>query len=490
MGVIQQQSSKATTYIYIGVLVGFFNSALLFPHYLDASEKGILDSITTICLIASGIFSLGAPLVTIRLFPFFRDVSKNHNGYLSFLFGVVFLGLIIGLIPLYYFYRSEFPQAFQASFYLALIIIVYFFRLIFQNIDPFVRMQYNSVLGVVSSSFLLKLVSLVGIVLYAFNLIDLKGLILTHALALSFPGIISLIYLVYSHEFKLKWELFTLKVREESLKKEIYKTAFFGFLGASGSVFLIEVDKMILLDLMSEREVGIYTTAAFFGIMVNVPARAIRGIASVVIADSWKSNNLENIKDVYQKSTLNLQVVSSYLFIGIVLCSKYVFEFMKPEYSEGLGVVVCIAFAQWVDAVTSVNTDVLSTSKYYRYQTFFMSTMIILVVGLNYWFIPIYGIEGAAISTMISLIVINVVRTLFIYSKTKIHPFQKVNFKIFLVSISIILSAYYFDTINIENSLLHLFSTGTFITLSYWSIILYFKLSPEIIEIVRKKIIK
>ena len=84
---------------------------------------------------------------------------------------------------------------------------------------------------------------------------------------------------------------------------------------------------------------------------------------------------------------------------------------MKPEYSLGISIIIYIAFAQFIDAFTSVNTEILSSSKLYRYQTFFIFLMILLVVSLNYLLIPVYGIDGAAISTMLSLSFINIFRT-------------------------------------------------------------------------------
>ena len=490
MGIIQKQSSKATLYIYLGVAVGFVNSALLFPHFLPAEDKGVLDIITSLCLITAAIFSLGVPFTTLRLYPYFRDDKNHNNGYLSFLLGGIFIGLLIGVIPLTYFFSNEFPVGSRTLYYFILIVVTYFFRLVFNNLDALNRMQFNAVLGVMSSNFLLKLVSLVGISLYALDVISFDELALIHALALSTPGILSLIFTCFSSKISFNFKSFKQKVGERDLKKEVVKTSFYGFLGAAGGVVLLEFDKLVLADLMSGREVGIYATAAFFGIMVNLPARALRGIASVVIANSWKNNDLNNIQDVYQKSTLNLQVISSFLFIGIVLCSKYVFVLMKPEYSEGLNIIVFIAIAQLVDAITSVNTDILSTSKHYKYQTYFMFALIVLVVGLNYALIPHYGMVGAAISTMISVIVVNLFRTTFIYFKLGLHPFSRLNVINVLVAILVFVLAYFVNDLPIENQWLQFLATAGFITVIYWTIVLLFNLAPDLKEVLLRKVLK
>ena len=43
---------------------------------------------------------------------------------------------------------------------------------------------------------------------------------------------------------------------------------------------VLEIDRIMLLDMMGTTEVGIYTTAALFGVVVNVPSRSLRGISS------------------------------------------------------------------------------------------------------------------------------------------------------------------------------------------------------------------
>jgi hypothetical protein len=38
MGVIENQASKSTIYIFLGIIIGFLNT-ILFPHFLPAEKK-------------------------------------------------------------------------------------------------------------------------------------------------------------------------------------------------------------------------------------------------------------------------------------------------------------------------------------------------------------------------------------------------------------------------------------------------------------------
>jgi O-antigen/teichoic acid export membrane protein len=479
MGIIQKQASKSTVYIYLGIAIGFANT-ILFPHYLTPSEKGVLDSINSAAFLLAAVFSLGLPLTTLRLFPDFRNPEKKHYGYFSLTLLVSIIGFILGLFLIYYIFKEKIPLENQTTFYFILLTGVFFFRILFNNIDVYNRMLYNVTLGILTSNFVLKALILLGVVCYAFSLVSLNELYFMYGVALSSPGIIGLVYVLFFQKNGFDFSVFIHKFKELNLRKEFISTSAYGLMGAIGGIVVLEIDRIMLLDMTGTKEVGIYATAAYFGIMVNIPSRALKGIASVVISDSWKNNDIENIRTVYQKSTLNLQVVSGFLLIGILICSPYVYTFMKPEYAQGLKVIGFIAFAQFIDALTSVNTDILSTSKLYKYQTLFMFLMVGLVVGLNYWLIPLYGINGAAISTMSSLIFVNVCRTIFIKIKFNLNPFTIGNLKVFGIMAIVYVTAYLFNEMLSFNDLLQLALIGGIITILYWGAVFLFNVSDDI----------
>ena len=479
MGIIQNKASKSTVYIYIGAVIGFFNSGILFPQYLDADSKGILDLITSSSLIMAVIFSFGLPNATVRMFPYIRNYEQKHYGYLGFLILSCFIGFLLGLIAILI--KSEWKIGdIDYSFFIVLLSISLLFRLLYNMVDAYNRVLYSPVLGVVSSNVVLKLISLCSILLFSFSIIDFKGVLIFHVVALSTPGIIALVYALFFQDSIVNPVKFTSHLTDSNIKKDFTVTSLYSLMASFGAIVLLEFDKIMLYEMMDVREVGIYSTAVFFGILINLPTRALSSIASVVIADSWKKNDIENIKDVYTKSTLNLQIIAGYLFIGIVLLSKYVFSIMKPEYSEGLTVLVLIAIAQFVDAVTSVNTDVLSSSKHYKFQTYFMFAMVFILIGLNLWLIPIYGLEGAAISTMIAIVFTNIVRTIFIQIKFGLTPFTKKNSYMFGIMALVFLIVFFIDNAYENSPFYHILLSGLLLTIVYWFPVIIFKISPDL----------
>jgi O-antigen/teichoic acid export membrane protein len=69
--------------------------------------------------------------------------------------------------------------------------------------------------------------------------------------------------------------------------------------------------------------------------------------------------------------------------------------------------------------------------------------LVLLMIGLNMLLIPIYGITGSAMATLISVIIYNTIKLLFIVKKMNLYPFGPATVKSFGI-ITVILALFYF----------------------------------------------
>ena len=95
MGIIQKQSISGTIYSYIGVGLGFVITGLLFPRVFTTDEVGLLRVLVSYSTLLAQFAGLGFSAVTVRLFPYFHDKSKNHHGFLGLLMLVSTVGFIL-----------------------------------------------------------------------------------------------------------------------------------------------------------------------------------------------------------------------------------------------------------------------------------------------------------------------------------------------------------------------------------------------------------
>jgi hypothetical protein len=81
MGIIKRQAYSGTVLSYLGVIVGYVTTAVLFPKYLTTAEIGLLGIFLSYASIFAQLASLGLVRVNIRFFPYFRDRGKDHHGF-------------------------------------------------------------------------------------------------------------------------------------------------------------------------------------------------------------------------------------------------------------------------------------------------------------------------------------------------------------------------------------------------------------------------
>jgi O-antigen/teichoic acid export membrane protein len=238
----------------------------------------------------------------------------------------------------------------------------------------------------------------------------------------------------------------------------------------------------MLAGITTFTETGIYNTASFFGSVMGMSLLAINKAAQPLIADSFASNDLENISTIYRKSSTTSLIVGCWIFLGIYLNIDNLFLFLKPEYSAGKTVVIIICLGKLFDLATGLNGTILTLSKYYIYDTYIMVGLIFITVTLNYFLIPIYGMNGAAFALAIATIYYNLIRYLIVWWKLGMQPFTFDLVKIIILSITIGLTISSLPTLNGNKimTVADMAYRSITLTLVYGVVIYWSKISPEL----------
>ena len=124
------------------------------------------------------------------------------------------------------------------------------------------------------------------------------------------------------------------------------------------------------------------------------------------------------------------------------------------------------------DVLFSVNSEVLVFSNYYRFNLLATILMSMLIVALNYWLIPIYGIEGAALASAMVMLLFNLVKYSFLKIKLNFNPFSIETLRILAVGIATYAPFYFFQLE--QNPIINILITSIGILMLYvfWSKIL------------------
>ncbi len=425
MGIIIKQSIKGTFWIYVGVLIGFITTTYLYPNYLKPEVVGLFSLLVSYSILLGRIFLLGLPGVTSRMFPYFRDENKRHNGFLFIALIYIVLGSIL-FIVVYSLFKNQFieanitksPLLYNYFIYIIPVTISY---MVYLFLDGYCKMLYNAVLGTFLQEFIQRLLILLITLSYAFKIITLHQLILSYSIVVSLKGFFLLLYLLSRGEINISPKYSFLS---KKLIKEILNVSVFGLLSGVGSILIFNIDKIVIYKFLDLSKTGIYTIGYFFGAVVAKPSISLLKISGTLIAEAWKTNDAQKIKIIYYKSCLNQIIIGGFIFLGIWVNIENILFILGDEYLEAKWVIFFTGLAYLVDMSTGANALIIGLSKYYKINPIFQILLDIIAVGTMFILIPIWGITGAAIAITLSITLNNFLRFLFLKIKYDFQPFN------------------------------------------------------------------
>ena len=192
------------------------------------------------------------------------------------------------------------------------------------------------------------------------------------------------------------------------------------------------------------KHVAFYTLAFFMGSVIRVPERSISFIASPLVAKSFEKKDYDNIQSIYSKASINLLIIGGLIFLCVLLNIDDILNLLPEKFSKGKYVVLLIGITQLINLAGGLHNLILLHS-YFKSIVYFNFFLLLLTFLTNVILIPIYGINGAALATFISIFTFNIARMLYIYKKMNFQPFS---IKTLIVILTIVII--YFSFINIS----------------------------------------
>jgi O-antigen/teichoic acid export membrane protein len=171
--------------------------------------------------------------------------------------------------------------------------------------------------------------------------------------------------------------------------------------------------------------VGIYGVANGLISALQMPYRSFLIISSPLVAEYWAKNDMKSMQHIYQKFTLNIVIVSLFLFLLIWhnLDALFLNVIQNPIYAAGKWVFFILAIGKIIDIATGLNCVFLSTSKKYIWDLYFAIFLLVTAIISNRLLIPLWDIKGAALATTLCVILLSVLKVLIVKKFFHIQPF-------------------------------------------------------------------
>ncbi|WP_174734334.1 lipopolysaccharide biosynthesis protein [Mesobacillus harenae] len=371
---------------------GIFSKAVafitipIFTRILSTEDYGIVNNYLAWVSIFTVIASLG---MTNSIRMAFVDYLESINKYISSMFTLSVVSFF--LISTFTIFISNFIELQLTKTILILAFIQAFSSFVINCMIAKYMMEYKYIkrtILMILPNFI-TIITAIPLILYVFKENEHLGRIIPNAMFFLLIGLILITVVMFKGKTFYNKEYWQYAINV-SLPLIAYSLS---------EIILAQVDRIMLTEMRSASETGIYSLVYNFGMVLNL----FTGVfASIWVP--WFTNEMKkgSVTTINQRAKEYIFIVTG-IAMSIVLVSPEVLKFMTTsEYWEGIYLIPFIVFSSLIIYYTSFYMDV----EYYYKKTKVIATIsalsAVVNILLNLIIIPIYGAIGAAFTTLVS----------------------------------------------------------------------------------------
>ena len=389
-------------YKLISLLLAYLLMLLITTQY-GAEVFGRFSITLTLSQILVLVFTFGLPSAIVKLIadPNTFNVLPQSNYLQKGIFSILIAGSVISIllfifsetISINFFKDLRLTNYFKLlSLFLVPFMFHEFFSNFFRGKKDFTK--YNYYTFILPNLFFF----IIFFILIQFSFLE-EITILSYVLSFMLIFIIELV--AYS---KLK-----LKSKMDFPIRKLLKLSFPMMFSATLLFLLNWTDIFMLGAMKSSLEVGIYNVAfkiASLGYLIIIPINVVIGPK---ISELYSKKNIVALKKVVQNSTKFIILLTIPLMALIFLFRKTILGIFGIEFLAGETALIIIGCGVLINSISGNVDQILNMTNNHKILRNITFLCFIVNVIFNYLLIPVYGINGAAIASLITNVLINAI---------------------------------------------------------------------------------
>jgi O-antigen/teichoic acid export membrane protein len=188
---------------------------------------------------------------------------------------------------------------------------------------------------------------------------------------------------------------------------------------AAAMMFFITQTGVLMLGMFrTEAEVGYYSIAGKLANLASFVIRAVDTMAAPKYSELFHKNKMDELFHLAKKSTKLIFFTTTPILLCFIIFGKPILNIVfGPKFVVAYPALVVLVIGTFVNSISGTcGTFLNMTGKQIAFRNIVMIVAIFNIL-LNLWFIPLFGINGAAVSAMASLWIWNL--SILVYMKLK-----------------------------------------------------------------------
>ncbi|PCH76421.1 MAG: sugar isomerase [Flavobacteriaceae bacterium] len=482
MGIVLKQSFKNTLLIIVGFAIGAVNTIWFYPRFLQEEYYGLVTFLLATSNLLMPLTAFGVHYTIIKFYASYSDKKEQDAFLFSMLFMPLFIAIPLALIGNFFYesiaqwlsVKNEIVKQYTFVIYLIAVATAYF-----EIFYAWSKVQMKSVFGNLLKEIFPRAVVFLLLIGFSFGWFSKATFIYLLTGGYFVRVFLMMCYAFYLRKPVVKWEL------PSNLGALLKYTCYVILAGSAGTI-LLDIDKFMLPQHEAIAITAYYSVAIYIGSVVEMPGRAMSQIVNPITALAINKNDWTKIAKLYKQTSINLMLVSGLIFILINVNIRQLYVFMErtlhtENYTLGIPIVLMISLSKLYHMILGNNGAIISNSKHYRILLPYGVLMALTVYFLNSYLIPSMGMNGAAFSTFLVVLIFNSIKLWYVKLKFNFFPLTK-NSGLLLVLLIAFYAGFVFWEFNF-NPLLNIFCKSIVVTVLYVLAVYLLRVSEDANEL-------
>lgn len=176
---------------------------------------------------------------------------------------------------------------------------------------------------------------------------------------------------------------------------------------ASMTMVMNWTDTVMLGIWQTSVQVGIYNIALRTALLTSFLLSAAATILAPKFSSLYTTGDLKSLEELVRKSTRVIASSAALVTLILVLAPRSVLGLFGPGFQTGATALIILAIGQFINASVGCLGHLLIMTGNHRSLHWITLLSAVLNIALNALLIPVYGINGAAMATAVSLSLFN-----------------------------------------------------------------------------------
>ena len=420
---LTQKSFSVLIIRSFGVLL-LFGFTLFITNFYSAENVGRYDFVRSTLMVLGGISLMGTNQSIIYysgLLNARKSIESIRSIYSEMLKIIFTLSLIILGFFMIFFNESIINDIFKNresySLILKTILTLVFFAVTMLNIDTIRALKKTILSEMYRSIFRYLPVFIFAIILLKTNNEEL--LVEVYLLGFLLLSLFSSIrvYMLFKKIDKPndKSESFTIT--------EIFKTSYPMALSAIAYFIMQSIDIIILSIYEGFDQIAYYSVSVKLAMLTTLALMSVNIVIAPRIAEIYENQKKQKLQKLIKHSTRIIFLISICVLSVLFFFSEEILGLFGQGYVIANNALLFLLAAQFFNAISGPGAIYLNMTGRQKTLNKILVSALIINISLNFYLIHTLGINGAAIATLVSLIIWNTITTVLIYSRDKIKIF-------------------------------------------------------------------